>query len=143
MKKSKLDRLYKENILTENEYLSFFKTMHVNEKDEMIGAIPNGKASYKYYFDGDLLGGNLVNFLKTRVTPPLGAEYIDDIFGKYGMTVCGICDYWYWFTRDNITEYALNDGRRPIEEASELELWKMIAICERYWEIFYSQEIKK
>lgn len=143
MKKSKLDRLYKEDILTENEYLSFFKTMHVNEKDEMMGMIPDSNASYKYYFDGDLLGGNLVDFLKTRVTPPLGAENMDDVFAKYGMTVCGICDYWYWFTKDNITEYALNNGRKPIEEASELELWKMIAICERYWEIFYSQEIKK
>lgn len=143
MKKSKLDRLYKENILTEDEYLSFFKTMHVNEKDEMIGAIPNGKTSYKYYFDGDLLGGNLVNFLKTRVTPPLDAEYIDDVFAKYGMAVCGICDYWYWFTKENITEYALNEGKKPIEEASELEVWKMIAICERYWKVFYSQEVKR
>lgn len=139
MKKEKLDRLFKEGILSKEEYNSFFKTMHENEKGELIGVVPNGNASHKYNLNGDLLHGNLLEFLKTRVTPPMEAETMDETFKKYGMIVCGIGDYWHWFTKDNITEYALNNGHRPVEEATELELWKMIAICERYWEVFYSE----
>lgn len=139
MNKAKLDRLFKEGVLTKEEYDSFFKTMREIEGGRLIGIMPSGNASHKYNLNGDLLHGNLLEFLKTRVTPPMEAEDMDKTFGKYGMMVCGVCEYWYWFTKDNITEYALSHGRRPIEEATELELWKMIAICERYWKEFYSE----
>lgn len=138
MKKSKLDRLLKEGILSKEEYDSFFETMHENEKGELIGFVPNGNANHKYKLEGNLLHGNLLEFLKTKVTPPYEAEDMDETFKKYGMMICGIGDFWHWFTKDNITEYALNNGHKPIEEATELEIWKMIAICERYWHIFYS-----
>lgn len=138
MKKAKLDRLLKEGVLSKEEYDSFFKTMKENEKGVMIGIMPNGNASYKCNLDGDLLHGDLLEFLTTKVTPPYEAEYMDETFKKCGMMVCGIGDFWHWFTKDNITEYALNNGCRPVEEVTELELWKMIAICERYWHVFYS-----
>lgn len=137
MKKKKLDELLKNGVLTKDEYDSFFKTMGENEKGEMIGIMPHGNAAHKYHLEGDLLHGDLLEFLKTKVTPPYEAEDMDETFKKYGTMICGICDYWHWFTKDNITEYALNNGRRPIEEATELEIWKMIAICERYWRVFY------
>ena len=138
MKKDKLDKLLKQGVLTKEEYDSFFKTMRENEKGELIGILPNSNALHKYNLNGDLLHGNLLEFLKIRVTPPMEAENMDETFKKYGMMVCGIYDYWYWFTKDNITEEAYKNGRRPIEEATELELGKMIAISERYWEVFYS-----
>lgn len=81
--------------------------------------------------------GDLIEFLKTNVMPPLVAESIDEVFRKYGMVTTGVADGWYWFTKDNITEVAIKHGHRPIEEASETEIWKMIALCERYWRIFY------
>lgn len=137
MKKKKLDELLDNGVLTKDEYDLFFKTMGENEKGEMIGVMPNGEVSYKYHLEGDLLNGNLLEFLKTKVNVPYEAEDMDETFGKYGMMICGVCDYWRWFTKDNITANALVDGYRPVEEATELELWKMIAICERYWRVFY------
>ena len=136
--KKKLDKLLKEDVLTQEEYASFFQHMSENENGYMIGCVPAGNAYHKYCLDGDLLNGNLLEFLKKRVTPPIGADDMDETFGKYGIMIYGVCEYWHWFTKDNITEYALNNGRRPIEDASELELWKMIAIASRYWETFYS-----
>lgn len=48
----------------------------------------------------------ILNKVKNCV-PDLGWESVyPNLFGKYGMSVCGICDYWYWFTEDNITDYA-------------------------------------
>lgn len=137
MKKKKLDELLNNGVLTKDEYDLFFKTMRENEKGEMIGVMPNGEVSHKYHLEGDLLNGNLLEFLKTKVTVPYEAEDMDETFDKYGMMICGVCDYWRWFTKDNISANALVDGYRPVEEATELELWKMIAICERYWRVFY------
>ena len=139
MKIDKLNRLLDEGVLTQEEYDSFFDTMHVNENGQLVGIVQTkNPATHKYNLEGDLLNGDLVEFVKTKITPPYEAEDMDEVFKTYGVMVTGIADYWHWFTRDNITEYALSHGHKPIEEASELELWKMIAICERYWEVFYS-----
>lgn len=139
MKKKTLDKLLKNGVLSKEEYDSFFTTMSENERGEMIGIAPTGNVSHKYHLEGDLLQGDLIEFLKTKVDPPYEAEEMDEVFHKYGMMVCGIGDRWYWFTNDNITEQALKNGRKPIEEATELEIWKMIAICERYWHISYER----
>ena len=87
----------------------------------------------------DLLHDDPRHFLITHVGPPLGAESIDPIFNTYGMTISGICDGWWWFTKDNITEHAKQHGHKPIEEATEVEIWRMIAICSRYWEAEYTE----
>ena len=139
MTKKKLDKLLQEGVLSQKEYNLFFQTMRENENGEMVGIVPHGSISYKYYLDGDMLNGDLREFLMHRVCPPYQAEEYDDVFKKYGMMVTGVADYWHWFTRENISERALANGYRPIEEASELELWMMIAICERHWEVFYEE----
>ena len=33
----------------------------------------------------------------------------------------------------------IDQGYKPIENASELELWKIIGICSRYWEVQYKE----
>lgn len=139
MYKYELDNLLKRNVLTQEEYNEFFKSMSVDEKGQMIGVVPNGKCSEKYHFDGDLLGDNLLDFVINNVTPPYGSESFDDTFKTYGMMVCGIADYWHWFRKDNITDQAIKHGHKPIEEATEVELWKMIAIASRYWQVFYER----
>ena len=67
-------------------------------------------------------------------TPGLGweSEY-PDLYGKYGMGVYGICEYWYWFTEDNITDYARKNGHLPLTDATDSELLEMWAIADNYW----------
>ena len=91
----------------------------------------------------EILSQPLVDYIVKSIVPPLGAEYDDPIFNTYGMSISGICDAWHWFTKDNITETAIRHGHKPIEEASELELWQIIALCEWYWEKQYRQWYKK
>ena len=79
----------------------------------------------------------LWKYVYENISPTLGAENHFPIFYKYGMTVCGICEYWHWFTSDKITEYARQKGHVPIDEAPESDLWQLIALCERYWGIQY------
>ena len=67
-------------------------------------------------------------------TPQLGWEYkYPDLYGKYGMTISGICDGWYWFTEDNITDYARARGCLPLTNATDAELLEMWAIADNYW----------
>lgn len=56
-----------------------------------------------------------------------------DLFGKYGMGVYGICDYWYWFEEDNITDYARDHGHAPLTDATDIELLTMWATADNYW----------
>lgn len=67
-------------------------------------------------------------------TPNLGwdSKY-PNLYGKYGMTVCGICDYWHWFTENNITDYAREHGNLPLTDATDTELLEMWAIAANYW----------
>lgn len=57
--------------------------------------------------------------------PMLGAETIDP-FGKYGHTVCGICDGWVWH-------------HAVLDTAPEIDLWKMTAIANSYWMARYQR----
>ena len=64
-----------------------------------------------------------------KMIPWHNAEYdMPDLFGVYGYTTCGIVEVWRWLHKDSISDKARKDGCKPIEEASELELWKMIAL---------------
>ena len=139
MYKQELDELLERGVLSQDEYSEFFKTMYANEEGQMIGTKPNGTCSNKYDFDGNLIDGSLLEFVLKEITPPLESEYIDDVFKKYGITVCGIYDGWHWFRKDNISKQAIGLGYKPIEEATETELWKIIAISSRYWEVFYKR----
>ena len=140
MKISKLNKLLNEGVLTNEEYNLFFNSMTDNGKGELIGSVPYRENAYrKFCLEGDLSNENLLEFVKTKIVPPYEADYIDDLFKKYGIMILGISDYWHWFTKENITDYAIHNGCKPVEEATELELWKMIAICERYWAVSYKE----
>ena len=56
-----------------------------------------------------------------KITPPLGAEFMNPIFGKYGYTLFGIGDGWKWITKD----------------IPEIDIWHMAALCNLYWCNFY------
>ena len=67
-------------------------------------------------------------------SPQLGADLIySDLYGKYGYTMCGICDGWRWFEEDNITETVRENGCLPLTDASDIELLTMWAIADNYW----------
>lgn len=139
-----LKECFKNGAITQQEYDEIFQSMSICEdREQLIGLVPNTKGMIKFNLNGDMVDGSLMEFLKTRIEPPYEAEHIDPLFKKYGMMVCGIADYWHWFTKDNITQYALENGHKPIEEATDEELWKMIAICSRYWQVFYEREYRR
>ena len=73
------------------------------------------------------LRGNetLEELVKKFCVPPLGAETIFDVFGKYGYTICGICEGFRW--------------KDELKNVSELDAWKMIALSCLYWEAFYKE----
>lgn len=81
----------------------------------------DSKIDYKYYVGGDIFNDKLCDFVVKHCTPLLGMESIDNTFKTYGMTYCGICDGWHWFTKENITLYATSKGCKPIEEATNEE----------------------
>lgn len=139
MYKDKMDNLLERGVLTQDEYYKFFECMEENNEGKMIGVVPSEKFHYKYDFDGDLLDGSLVDFILNEITVPLGAEEIDSIFKIYGYSYYGICDGYKWFTKSEITKTQIDQGYKPIENASELELWKIIGICSRYWEVQYKE----
>lgn len=67
-------------------------------------------------------------------TPWPGAESeYPDLYGKYGMGVYGICEYWHWFEEDNISDYARAHGNSPLTDATDIELLTMWAIADNYW----------
>lgn len=136
-----LQQCLNKGIISQREYDEIFKKMSISpDGNQLIGGIPKTKGVIKYYLEGDMSDDSLLEFLTTRITVPYGAEDIDPLFRTYGVMVCGICDYWSWFTKDNITPHAISCGHKPIEYASDKELWKMIAICSRYHEVFYERE---
>ena len=65
-----------------------------------------------------------------------------NLFGKYGMTICGICDGWHWFEEDNITDTARNHGHLPLTDASDTELMEMFAMTQDYWLEKYQEWLK-
>ena len=136
-----LQQCLNKGIISQREYDEIFKKMSISpDGNQLVGGIPKTKGVIKYYFEGDMSDDSLLEFLTTRITVPYGAEDIDPLFRTYGVMVCGICDYWSWFTKDNITPHAISCGHKPIEYANDKELWKMIAICSRYYEVFYERE---
>lgn len=65
-----------------------------------------------------------LEFLREYCVPPLGAENINSLFGEYGETISHICSGFFW------------DNER-LEQITEVEYWKMIALSSIFWEKFY------
>lgn len=77
-------------------------------------------------------------------TPQLGwDDKFPDLYGKYGMTICGIGDGWHWFEENNITEYSRQQGRLPITDATDIELLEMWAVADNYWLNKYKEWLKR
>lgn len=85
----------------------------------------------------------LLNKVKA-CTPQLGwDDKYPNLYGKYGITTCGICDGWHWFTEDNITDIARQHGYLPITDATDMELLEMWAIANNYWLNRYEEWYKR
>lgn len=77
-------------------------------------------------------------------TPQLGwDDKFPNLYGKYGMTICGICDRWHWFEEDKITEYSRQKGHLPLTDATDVELLEMWAIADHYWLNKYKEWLKR
>lgn len=142
MYKNKFDKMVENGIISQDEKEKTYNQMLPNADGQFTGIL-DMKINYKYYINGDIFNENLCDFVINHCVPPLGMEAIDDTFKKYGMTYCGICDGWYWFKKDNITQYAIETGHKPIEEATNEELWKMLAMSSMYWEGNYKEWYEK
>lgn len=137
--KRELDDLLERKVLSSAEYAEFFQTMTVAEDGRLVGLCPKSHAQHKHDIDGDLWDQSLRNFLMKEITFPIGIEDFDDVFSTYGIMVYMDQEYWVWWTRDNIPDEAIEQGCKPIEDATEEELWKMIAIASRYWHLIYKR----
>lgn len=85
---------------------------------------------------------NLVDYILHHCTPWPGAETAHSLFSTYGYNYYGIGDGYSWFTTRTglplyqgtaITDLARAHGHKPLEEATEAELWQLIAMCSTYW----------
>lgn len=137
--KRELDELLERGVLSNEEYDEFFERMKVASNGQVIGICPTTHALHKYELNGDLWDESLRDFLMKEVKFPIGIEKFDDVFSIYGKMVYMDQEYWVWWTRENIPDEAIEDGCRPIEDATEEEIWKMIAIASRYWEMLYKR----
>ena len=135
--KSEIERLYKLGVFTDKEYEEFMK-VGFNDKGELNPCVLPKDADLKYNLKFDPRNFNVLDVLKQSV-PWMGAEGdFPELFGKYGCPYYGIYDGWDWWTLKNLTEGAIVHGKKPIETATELEIWKMIALSSIYWYHCYS-----
>ena len=128
MRKKKVEKLYHDGILTEKDYNDIMK----GDEDK------NGTLeSYECSVDADVsynLEFNIKNFdllevFKKKCVPWLGADNtFPSLFGKYGYTISGIGYGFEW-----------NDN---LKNATEQELWEMLALSSMYWEGKYKEENK-
>ena len=141
-----IEQLQKKGILSKQEVDDLLEGKDIDENGRIMGVFTLNKIYYKYQMSYDLSDEQTNNvyylreFILKEIYPPLGGESISTTLKTYGYTLCGICDGWSWYRQDTITDYAREKGHKPIEEATMEELWKIIALCSRYWQIFYERE---
>lgn len=128
--KKDLYECYKNGILTESEYNEWLSDMHETDNGNLIGSCPDGKAYYKYEMNGDIFDQPLWKFVLKNIVPPLGVELTFPVFAKYGYTYSGICDGFQW-------------KEDKLKEAPEIDLWQMIGISSRYWEVQYKRHFHR
>lgn len=71
----------------------------------------------------------LQELIEKYAVPPLGGETVFDVIYKYGYTICGIYDGFEW--------------KNNLKEITELDAWKIIALCSIYWEKLYKEWLEK
>ena len=142
MKRQEVEELYKKGVFTENERDNFLAMFSENDKGELIGGYSvNNNLITKYEYEGDIKCKDepLWKYVYKHINPPLGAEQRFAIFDKYGFTITGIYDDYKWYTSDTISAASRSKGCVPIDEAPEYDLWKIIALTSRYWEVQYKR----
>lgn len=142
MYKDKFDELVKKGIISDTENSKIYAQMRPNSDGQFIG-VSDAAIDYKYYTEEDIFNETLCDYVISHCVPQLGMEYIDDTFKTYGITYSGICDGWSWFREANITQHAIEKGHKPIEQATNEELWKMLAMSSMYWEGQYKEWYKQ
>lgn len=142
MYKDKFDELVELGVISELEKEKTYKQMSPNKKGQLTGQV-DSMIDFKYYVGGDIFNDNLCDFVKKYCSPHQGMEFIDDTFKTYGYTGAGYFDGWWWREKDSITQWAIEQGHKPIEEATNEELWKMLAMTSMYWEGSYKEWYKK
>ena len=145
MKLERLKNLREQGIFNEEELPHvdrIIKEFHLGEKN--IG-IPD-VIKFKYYLGFDITyvtGEKLLKQLIDHCSPPPGIESFNDLFKKYGMTSYGLKDEWHWFREDTLTIAMTKKGLAPIESATELECWQMLALSAFYWQKYYEEFLKE
>lgn len=143
MRLVELNEKVKNGVFTEEEKKQILTHLHPDDNGELTGTWGDDDMPInfrqRWSMDYDIKNGDLVEYISKYVTPWLGAENYDDLFKTYGYTMCGICEAYIWFTNKNINDTAREHGCKPLEEATELELWKIIGICMAYWEGEFEQ----
>lgn len=106
MENFKLD-IYKDGLTFSKEY--------VNEPFLM------GSADTEFAKTTKICGDeSAFEFLDKYCVPPLGAESINTMFSKYGKTIGGIGDDYFW-------------NKDKLKDITEVEFWKMVALTNIYW----------
>ena len=87
-------------------------------------------------------------FKVRHCAPGMGWEFkYPDLFGRYGLTKTGTCEGWLWFEDSNISDYAIQEGHRPLTYATNEELYEMLVIVYEHWcgeyQRWYYQEEEK
>ena len=101
---------------------------------------------FKYYLGFNVEYAPKEELLKElieRCKPPEGIENYNVLFHKYGHTVYGFTTKWEWYREENLTLALSKKGYAPIENATEEECWKMLAISAFYWQRFYEEKYGK
>ena len=138
MYKARIEKLHKNGVITDEEYDNLVD-IGFDDNGKLKPGVYKGDITTRYCLGFEPGKENLIEAVKNS-EPWLGAESdYPELFGTYGMGVYGICDYWRWWTLDNLTEVAIKHGKKPLESATELELWKMLALSNLYWYTNYSE----
>ena len=145
MKIERLQELLDKGVFTEEEAIHakrVIKELPLGEKN--IG-IPDF-VRFKYYMGfnaTDTVGEEFKGEFLRSCSPPPGIENYNALFRKYGHTVYGLTTDWEWYREDTLTLSMNKKGMAPIEEATEEDCWKMLAISAFYWQRFYEEEYRE
>lgn len=145
MKLERLKELKDAGVFNEDEMI------HVNR---IIKEFPLGEKNigipdvirFKYYLGFNAsyaTNEELLKQLLKHCSPPPGIENYNDLFKKYGQTDYGLETSWRWYSKNTLTLAMAEKGYEPVERATELECWQMLALSAFYWQRFYEEDFEK
>lgn len=138
----KLKKLKEKGIFSKDEEVQVNRIINEASLGEKNIGVPD-IIRYKYYlgFDAtDFSKEDILNELILHCSPPEGIENFNALFRKYGHTSYGLKTEWIWYREDTLTLSMSKKGLCPIENATEEECWKMLALSGFYWQRFYEEK---